>query len=139
MPGPVGPASTGCLLSSDPATLVGFLLQEGAELRLSTLLAGMVEFWVMAAQIDIEKRADGTFQVTVVERDAKTSHRVTLESRYYQSLTGGKISPEELIRQSFAFLLKREPKESILERFDLSVISRYFPEYEREIKKRLSK
>jgi hypothetical protein len=34
-------------------------------------------------------------------------------------------------------LLEREPKESILNRFDLSVISRYFPEYEREIKKRL--
>jgi hypothetical protein len=34
-------------------------------------------------------------------------------------------------------LLEREPKESILTRFDLSVIGRYFPEYEREIKRRL--
>jgi len=42
------------------------------------------------------------------------------------------------VRRSFEFLLEREPKESILTRFDLSLISRYFPEYEREIKRRLS-
>ena len=47
------------------------------------------------------------------------------------------VGPEELIRKSFEFLLEREPKESILSRFDLSVISRYFPEYEREIRKQL--
>jgi hypothetical protein len=41
------------------------------------------------------------------------------------------------VRRSFEFLLEREPKESILARFDLSVISRYFPEYEDEIKRRL--
>ena len=42
-------------------------------------------------------------------------------------------SAEELVRRSFEFLLEREPKESILSRFDLTVISRYFPEYERLI------
>jgi hypothetical protein len=30
-------------------------------------------------------------------------------------------------------LLDREPKESILGRFDAMVISRYFPEFEREL------
>ena len=35
------------------------------------------------------------------------------------------------------FLLEREPKESILSRFDLPIISRYFPEYEEEIGERL--
>jgi hypothetical protein len=33
--------------------------------------------------------------------------------------------------------LEREPKESILRSFELTVISRYFPEYEREIARRL--
>ena len=46
---------------------------------------------------------------------------------------GGGESPEDLIRRSFEFLLEREPKESILSRFHLSVIGRYFPDYEREI------
>jgi hypothetical protein len=41
------------------------------------------------------------------------------------------------VEESFRFLLEREPKESILRRFNLTVISRYFPEYEREIKTRL--
>ena len=41
------------------------------------------------------------------------------------------------MRRSFEFLLEREPKESILARFDLSVIARYFPEYDREIARRL--
>jgi hypothetical protein len=36
------------------------------------------------------------------------------------------------------FLLEREPKESILGQFDLPVIGRYFPEYERDIRKRLT-
>jgi hypothetical protein len=39
-------------------------------------------------------------------------------------------TPEELVRRSFEFLLDRESKESILREFDLSVIQRYFPEYD---------
>ena len=39
-------------------------------------------------------------------------------------------TPEELVRRSFEFLLQRESKESILREFDLSVIQRYFPEYD---------
>ena len=41
----------------------------------------------------------------------------------------------ELIKKSFAFLLDRESKESILASFDLTVISRYFPEFEGVIMK----
>ena len=65
------------------------------------------------------------------------THDVTVSPNDYTKLAGEKIQPEELVRRSFEFLLEREPKESILARFDLSVISRYFPEYEREIRGRL--
>jgi hypothetical protein len=37
------------------------------------------------------------------------------------------------VRAAFAFLLDREPKEAILARFDVAVIARYFPEFEREL------
>ena len=37
------------------------------------------------------------------------------------------------MRACFAFLLEREPNESILSSFDVGVIARYFPEFEREI------
>ena len=40
-------------------------------------------------------------------------------------------TPMDLVRRSFVFLLAREPKTSILRRFELLVIARYFPEYER--------
>ena len=53
-------------------------------------------------------------------------------------LTAGKHTPERCVEVAFRFLLDREPKESILARFDLSVITRYFPEYEVEIKRKLS-
>jgi hypothetical protein len=37
------------------------------------------------------------------------------------------------IEAAFRFLLDREPKESILARFDVSVIQRYFADFEREL------
>jgi hypothetical protein len=40
--------------------------------------------------------------------------------------------PERCLEPAFQFLLDREPKESILRRFDIAAISRYFPEFERE-------
>jgi hypothetical protein len=43
------------------------------------------------------------------------------------------------VRETFVFLLEREPKESILHRFEIDVVSRYFPEYEREIRRRLTR
>jgi hypothetical protein len=43
---------------------------------------------------------------------------------------GRSRSPDQLVADSVAFLLEREPKESILKEFDLSVIRRYFPEYD---------
>jgi hypothetical protein len=83
-------------------------------------------------------RADGyEFQVTVEEGRSETQHRVTLTESDYRRLAGGEASPEELVVESFRFLLEREPKESILRSFDLTVIGRYFPEYERVIRDRL--
>ena len=92
----------------------------------------------MAAKIEIEKIDATHFRVRVIEGGSESSHQVTLDPKDHAKLAGASITPEELLRESFRFLLEREPKESILSRFDLSVISRYFPEYEREIKRRLA-
>ena len=77
------------------------------------------------------------FQVTVKEGGTETRHRVTLRQADYERLSGGQASPEALVRESFRFLLEREPKESILRSFELTVIGRYFPAYERQIARRL--
>jgi len=42
---------------------------------------------------------------------------------------------EDLVKRSFEFLLEREPPGSILKSFDLAVIQRYFPEYDREFRR----
>jgi hypothetical protein len=91
----------------------------------------------MAPIIEVERVNAGEFRVRVSEGRSETSHAVTVPPEYYQRLAGGKTQPEELIKRSFEFLLERESKESILRRFELPAIARYFPEYEREIKRRL--
>jgi len=91
----------------------------------------------MSAKIEVEKIDASHFRVRVIDAGSETIHRVTLDPKDHARLAGEAVDPQELIRKSFQFLLEREPKESILSRFDLSVISRYFPEYDREIKKRL--
>ena len=73
----------------------------------------------------------------VVEGASESTHRVTLKPVDFERIAAGKAAPEELVRRSFEFLLEREPKESILARFDLPLIARYFPEYENEIAHRL--
>jgi hypothetical protein len=89
--------------------------------------------------MEVEKFDATRFRVRVIEGGGQSSHQVTLNPKDYARLAGGAAEPEELIRKSFEFLLEREPKELILARFDLSMISRYFPEFEQEIKRRLSK
>jgi hypothetical protein len=42
-----------------------------------------------------------------------------------------------LVRETFAFLLEREPRTAILPAFDLSAVARYFPEYPAAIRERL--
>jgi hypothetical protein len=91
----------------------------------------------MAARIEIEETKPGKYGVRVHEDGSESTHVVTLRVADCERLAGNKVQPAELVRHSFEFLLEREPKESILSRFDLPVIGRYFPEYEREIQRRL--
>lgn len=77
---------------------------------------------------------DIVFRVEVKEGDSKSEHLVEVTHDYYNFLTGRKIAMEELVQKSFDFLLEREPKESILRKFNLKKISYYFPEYEKRIK-----
>ncbi len=80
------------------------------------------------AEIAITCVAQRTYDVTV---DATSRHRVTVPARF------GDEDPERVVRASFQFLLEREPASSILPEFSLDVISRYFPEYEDELRRRL--
>ena len=88
----------------------------------------------MAAVIEVKKASDGNpveLDVRVREGGGESRHRVTLGKATLAQLGGG--DEAALVEAAFRFLLDREPKESILSRFDLTVIERYFPEFPREI------
>ena len=72
------------------------------------------------------------FQVDIAEADGASRHRVTLQAAEAARLGGGS-PPERLVEAAFRFLLDREPRDAILARFDLSVISHYFHDFEREL------
>jgi len=87
--------------------------------------------------IKLSRETDDSWQfsVSVSNNQSISNHTVSLSKSYWQKITIGSITPEKLVHRSFEFLLERESKESILSKFDLSVISTYFPEFEKVITK----
>jgi hypothetical protein len=89
---------------------------------------------VSGPEVTVTAAGPGRFVVVVRDGATSTEHTVTVP----EGMAGGLGTDDEtLVRRSFAFLLEREPAGSILRRFDLPVIGRYFPEYEQEIRRRL--
>jgi hypothetical protein len=84
----------------------------------------------MPVQVRCQAEGDGSRCAVDVSDATGTSHHLVRVSRKDLDRWRRGRSPEELVRESFAFLLERESKESILREFDLSVIQRYFPEYD---------
>jgi hypothetical protein len=87
--------------------------------------------------ITVEQINETTFKVTVADRTT-TTHTVTLTQDYWRKLSGGIVTPDMLVYKSFEFLLEREPNTSILRTFDLSVIQRYFQDFEQTMRKALA-
>lgn len=73
------------------------------------------------------------YEVSVIEGGSHTAHQVTLDDSDFERLRRGDESPEQFLGRCFEFLLARESKESILGSFDVSVIARYFPDFEEVI------
>lgn len=80
------------------------------------------------AEIEVRHEGGDTYRVEVTQGDETSRHRVTLSPDELERYGGG-AGPEELLAESFRFLLEREPQSAILSRFELSTIERYFPEY----------
>ena len=72
------------------------------------------------------------FQITV-KANQITKHIVFVTDEILFNLTKNKVSKEDLLNFSFNFLLDRESNTSILASFDLTVISKYFPEYTKKV------
>lgn len=93
---------------------------------------------ISVSTVDPTAEEHWTFQV-VVDDTRRTEHTVTMRRVDYERLTGNAVKvgetdgPERFIRESFQFLLEREPQGSIMSEFDVMIIPRYFPEYEGEM------
>ena len=88
------------------------------------------------ADMTITREGPREFEVRLEE--GGTSHRVTVPEDLMEELELAEEDLERVVRESFEFLLEREPPSSILPEFSLEVVSDYFPEYRQELGRRLS-
>jgi hypothetical protein len=81
---------------------------------------------------------EGGWHCTVVvgADPAASEHLVEVDRPTLDDLAPG-ATPEELVRESFEYLLEREPRESIMRSFELPIIGRFFGDYPDEISRRL--
>ena len=76
------------------------------------------------------------FTVTINEPTGPSFFKVTMDKDFLTSI-GADFHPEKVVEKSFEFLLEKEPKEKILQEFDITEISHYYPEFVKELEKRL--
>ena len=104
----------------------------------------------MSETVEILQTGPHEYAVTISEEATQTQHRVTVPpsllgelglTAHLDAADGGGQAlhdvEERVVRESFIFLLEREPATSILREFQLDVIGRYFADYKRELRTRL--
>ncbi len=89
------------------------------------------------AEIDIVTETDGknqwSYQVRVFDQGKAHHYEVTLSWADYDLWSHGRVAPEKVVKAAFEFLLDREPPSDIFDKFDCSLIRRYFPEVDQEL------
>jgi hypothetical protein len=90
-------------------------------------------------EVRAERRGDAwSCDVRVDQGGQRTEHLVTVTAadlgRWGRGTDSSRADVVDLVARSFDFLLRREPPGSILTSFDLAVIQRYFPEYDKEFR-----
>ena len=87
--------------------------------------------------ISITPAGPHEFGVEVTEGNETTSHKVIVPPALLEDWGLEESDSEDVVRESFAFLMEREPASSILPEFSLAIIPRYYPEYKDELPERL--
>ncbi|MEP6752081.1 MAG: hypothetical protein ABI959_04985 [Candidatus Dormiibacterota bacterium] len=83
-----------------------------------------------SVNVTVAANANGwTCQVRIDEAGRPASEHTVTVTRADKERLAPQGTVEDLVARSFAFLLEREPPSSILRRFDLVDIERYFPDY----------
>ena len=82
--------------------------------------------------------APNEYGVEVEEGNEITGHKIRLPETFLDDLMLTGVDQELIVRETIDFLLEREPATSILPEFSLEDVSRYFPEFPKELQRRLS-
>jgi bifunctional DNA-binding transcriptional regulator/antitoxin component of YhaV-PrlF toxin-antitoxin module len=86
------------------------------------------------AEISITAIGERQFDVQVI---ITTRHVVTVPAALLEDLGLAAADIEAVVRESFRFLLEREPAQEILDEFSLDDISRYYPQYREKLRRTL--
>lgn len=89
---------------------------------------------MIAATLTSEDASACVVAVRVADGGSETTHRVTVMRTDLARLGRPNEPVTSFVERCFEFLLARESKESIMRRFDVMVIARYFPEFEETIR-----
>ena len=73
----------------------------------------------------------------IVEEPRRSRHNVRVSRQDLERWGApGERDPDALVQRAFDFLLRRESPEQILKSFQLGDVSRYFPEFDEEMRRR---
>ena len=90
----------------------------------------------MTAMVTVEVTPDASgWRCAVEVGKGQSRHTVRVRAEDLQRWGRPGETPERLAARAFDFLLDREPASSILRSFDLTDVERYFPEFDREIRR----
>jgi hypothetical protein len=90
------------------------------------------------SQLTITELEPGTFGVQVEEGHETTSHQIRLDDDFLDDAGLDTFEREALVRETFEFLLEREPATAIMSEFGLDDVQRFFPDLVEELARRLS-
>lgn len=92
----------------------------------------------MQTQVNVLPMAPGEFGVDCTEGDTTTSHKVRVPDDVLDVIGVPEVDPQQLVEETFAFLLEREPNTAIMREFALTDVERFFPDYVEEMRSRLA-
>jgi bifunctional DNA-binding transcriptional regulator/antitoxin component of YhaV-PrlF toxin-antitoxin module len=79
----------------------------------------------------------GRAGVQIAEDSRLLSYVVTVPEEVVDRLGLGGVETVDIVRETFKFLLEREPATSIMKSFSIDVVPTYFPEFYEELAARL--
>ena len=78
--------------------------------------------------LDINQIQKDSYEVKVY-KDIITKHIIYISDEAYLKYSKNDITKEQLVKKTFLFLLSKEKNTSILEKFDIEDIEKFFPEF----------